>query len=106
MSQQIQEFLYLFFGFSIEWTYIECFKEKLKRLTAAHNTVWEQLDQWNMAKLQDFVKETIVGVTRMKVSSATIQKKRELEAVKAQIGDLQKEYEAAKQLLATPQVGL
>lgn len=90
--------------FSIEWTYIECFNEKLKRLTTAHNTVWEHLEQWDMATLQDFVKETIVGVTRMKVSSATIQKKRALEAVKTQIGSLQKEYETAKQLLATPQV--
>jgi len=89
---------------SIEWTYIECFNEKLKRLTAAHNTVLEHENQWDMATLQDFVKETIVGVTRMKVSSATITRKRALEQHKAQIGSLQREYEEAKRLLATKEV--
>merc|ERR1711971_593036 len=76
----------------IEYVYIECFDEKLKRLTEAHNKVFECLSVWSLEQLRGFVAETIVTVTKMKVSSVAISKKRALESVKKQIGTLQREY--------------
>ena len=65
-------FKFLSTQIQIEYTYIECFNEKLKKLTRAHNIVSTNMDKWTMQKLQNFVKETIVLVTKMKVSSTTI----------------------------------
>merc|ERR1712233_226361 len=95
-------FKFLSTQIQIEYTYIDCFNEKLKKLNQAHNMVQNNINQWTMQTLQKFVKDTIGTVTKMKVTSTTIQKKKALENVKKNIGSLQKDYESAKQLLATP----
>merc|ERR1719295_1919745 len=88
----------------VEYVYVECLNEKLKRLTEAHNEVFEHMDAWSMDKVKSFVIETVITATRMKIAQATIQKKRSLENVKQEIAALQREYEASKQRLAAPQL--
>jgi len=95
-------FKFLSTQIQIEETYIACYNGKLEKLSAAHDSLTQHSEQWPLQTVKQFVKDKIVTVTKMKVTGVTVQKKKALEHLKKDIVRLQKEYESAKQLLATP----
>ena len=88
----------------IETYYLQCFELKLEKVKTAGDKLSECIGDWDMDDARQYVKSTMITISKIRTSPEVHTKRDSLEGMRAQIARLEQQYEAQKEVLNAPRV--
>ena len=88
----------------VEGFYARCFALKQQKVCSALDKLDEQMDEWDLADTREYVRSTMLTISRMRTSPEVQKKKAEAQRLKASISRMESTYERKKEQLAVAKV--